>query len=276
MSKHIKPTVKELDEKINENLKAIDEDVEKESEEGKKIEKKSKEELQEPEEVKEPIKEEEEEPEEPPKKEEPKEEPKQDPYKKRYEDSTREAQVLYAKSKKMSDAIAKAGEIQEPTEEQLKVEFPEWDEMSAFEQRMGKESLMNRLKLEAIGAVAKDFKDMDSWNKKIDDFLADPEVLAEHPELEGREGDFKIFASKDTRRGVDFSDLVSAFLYTAESSPKPVNKGKMFETGSGGDNQRPKKETGKITFEEGQKLKDTNYKLYIRMLKENKIEAPEV
>lgn len=269
MPKHIKPTVEELDEKINENLKIIDEEGKKSEEQGVEVVEKSKKKLQETPEVEEAPKEE--------PKETPKEpEKKEDTFKKRYEDSTREAQVLYAKSKKMSEAILKASEIAEPTEEELGKEFPEWEEMSDFERRMAKDSFVNKKKLEAISEIAHDFKDMDAWNIKIDKFLADPETLANHPELEGDEAEFKIFASRDTRRGVDFEDLVSAYLYTVDSRPKVVHKGKMFETGSGGINEKPKPSSNKLSFDEGQQLKITNYKMYIRMLREDKIETPEV
>jgi hypothetical protein len=141
---------------------------------------------------------------------------------------------------------------------------------------MAKDSLWNRKKLNTIAEVAKDFKDMEAWNKAIDDFLADPEVLIGHPTLENKEADFKIFASKESRRGVDFEDLVSAFLYEEEGKPKPKNKGKMFETGSGGIDQKPKVATGKISHEEGERLRLYNYKEYIRLLRKDKIELPEV
>ena len=41
-------------------------------------------------------------------------------YKKRYADSTREAQILHAKNKKIMEAVEKAKEIPDPTEEELK------------------------------------------------------------------------------------------------------------------------------------------------------------
>jgi hypothetical protein len=266
MAKHKKPTLKELNEQINDTLKKVDEEVK--EPEGDKTSKEESETDETPkqEEVEEPT---EEKPEKP-------QEPDKEPYKKRYEDSTREAQVLYSKSKKMSDAITKAGEIPEPTEEELIGEFKDWEVMSDFERQIAKDSVWNKKKLNAISDVAKDFKDMDAWNTRIDEFLVDPEVLASHPELEDREGDFKIFASRETRRGVDFEDLVSAFLYTEDYKPKPRNTGSMFETGSGGINEKPEKKDNKIPFDEGQRLKISNYKMYIRLLREDKISSPEV
>jgi hypothetical protein len=268
MPKHRKPSVKELDENLNESLKKIEEE-EKEDEKPVVIPE---------EEEDEPIEspEEEEETPEPPKGEEKPPKGEVETLKKRYSDSSAEALVLHSKSKKMVEAIEKAGEVEEPTDEEMKKEYADWEVMSDFERKMAQNDLTNRRKLEAIAQVAKDFKDMESWNTKIDEFLTDPEVLALHPELEGQEGDFKIFSTKETRRGVDFEDLVSAFLYTQEGKPKPKNKGKMFEVGSGGISEKPKITPGKISHEEGQRLRILDYKKYIEMVRTDKIEAPEL
>lgn len=194
-------------------------------------------------------------------------------YKKRYSDSSSEAHILYSKNKKMADAISKAGEVAEPTEEELKAEYSDWDDMTDTEKRLAKRSLHDSRKLQAITESAKEFKDLDEWNKKVTDFLIDPETLVDHPQLEGKEEDFKTFVtSKSTRMGVDFDDLVASFLYAESQKVKPKNKGSMFEHSSSGKNGKPKPKSDKISIADSKLLMKTNYKKYLELLKLGKIE----
>jgi hypothetical protein len=258
---HTKPTTEELQESIEEAPKETEE-VKVEKEVSEDVDEK----VSEEEEVDEKKVEE--------KDEKPVE--KKPDYRKRYEDSSREAHILYSKNRKMTEAIEKASQVAEPTEEELKAEFPEWDTMSDFEQRMAKDNLVNKKKLDGITAVSKDFRDMDAWNKKVDEFLIDPEVLIKNPGLDGKEEEFKTFVSKETRRGVDFETLVSAFLYSESQTPTKKNKGSMFETGTAGDSEKPKPKGDKITTEEAIRLRQTNYNEYRRLLQEGKIDDSEI
>jgi hypothetical protein len=172
----------------------------------------------------------------------------------------------------MTEAIEKASAIVEPTEEEMKVKFPDWDDMSDFEKRMAKDSTISSLRLESIVEATKEFKDMDEWNGKVDTFLTDPETLATYPGIDGKEEAFKIFSLKPSRKGADFSDLVSAFLYAEGSKPKVQNKGKMFERGNGGPSEKAKPKSDKISIEESQRLRVTNYKMYLEYLRGGKIE----
>ena len=196
-------------------------------------------------------------------------------YRKKFAESTREAQILAGKNRKLNEAIEKAGEVEPPTEEELTKEYPEWEDMSDFERKMATENLMNRKRFEAITEATKGFKDMDAWVEKVDKFMDDPMTLTTYPGLEGKEDLFKLFVTKPTRRGVDFEDLVSAFMYSEDSKPKRA-KGKMFEVGTGGDNNKPKPKTDKITVEESINLRKTDYKKYLQYVKEGKIDLETV
>ena len=198
-----------------------------------------------------------------------------DNYEKRYRDSTAEAQVLYSKNKKITEAIKKAGSVSEPTDGELAVEYPEWEEMSDFEKRLAKDSLMNKRGFEAIKEATKEFEQLDKWSGEIDSFLTDPATLAKHTDLDGRENEFKMFASKPTRQGVDFEDLVSAFLYSESVKPAPTKNKQMFETGTGGINEKPKPPSNKISVDESQRLRITDYKKYLEYLKQGRIEELE-
>jgi len=200
-------------------------------------------------------------------KEEPKEQPQED-YKKRYVESTREAQVLYAKNKKLSEAIDKASLIEEPTEDELSKKYHNWDVLDDATREVLKETYISNKRFEIIHQAAQEGKDLQIWNEKVDTFISDPKTMISAPELEGKEEEFKVFCSKPTRRGVDFEDLVSAFLHSVEKDIKP-KKGSMFETGTSTVDKKPKDD--KISIEESDRIRRTDYKKYKELLISGKI-----
>lgn len=253
MEKHTKPTNEELDSNAEKALEEAEALKEKE----------------EPKEEEEPV------PSESPKEEEPEEdqEPKPSPeidYKEKFTESSREAQILHSKNKKINEAIDKAKTIPEPTEEELTKEFPDWELLTDTEKKLAKTSLMATKRFAFLEEVTAESKDIDAWNQKIDSFIDDPKNLTDHPELEGKEAEFKIFATKPTRRGVDFEDLIPAFLYGMKKTP---SKGKMFETGMGGDKGKAQPKSDKITLDQARKLRTTNYAKYTEYLKAGKIDS---
>ncbi len=184
--------------------------------------------------------------------------------------SAQEAQILHAKNKKMTEALEKAMSEAEPTDDEIVKEFPDWDVMSDFEKKMARESLTNKKRMSALDEIVKENKDLESWQTKVDEFITDPANLNKHPELDGKLDEFKLFATKPTRRNIDFEDLVPAFLYGMK--PEPPKKGKMFETGSGGPNDKGKPKGDKINIDEARILRNTDYNKYREMLKAGKIE----
>jgi hypothetical protein len=192
-------------------------------------------------------------------------------YKKRYSDSTREAQRLAIKNKELNKAIEEAGGVAEPQEEELKQEYAEWDEMTPTEQRLAKDNLLNKKKFDIIqGATAK-FKQVDDWAEKVDTYVGDPRTLIAHPELERKTEEFKEFASQPTWQNVDFDNIVLGFIGDL-SKNKIKHKGQMFPTGQGGGAVEPTKPSdGKISAAQGRSLMKTDYKKFKEMLKSGKI-----
>lgn len=190
-------------------------------------------------------------------------------YKKKFIESSREAQIISAKNKKLSEALEQARNQSDVPEEELRREYPEWDEMTDTEKRMAKKAAVLDKRFSSIDSVAQEFRNIDEWQKKVDSFVDDPKTLVSNPDLEGKIEDFKAFATKPTRRGVDFEDIVSAFLYH-NSSSKKHNKGQMFETGSGGQKDS-KPSNKKLSVEEGRKLRETDYNTWKDYLKSGKI-----
>jgi hypothetical protein len=198
--------------------------------------------------------------------------PEEPDYKKKFVESTREAQVLHAKNKKISEVIEQAEQIPEPTEDELKAEYSDWDDLSATQQKMAKENLISNRRFKMLSQVTKEFKDMEAWQDKVTTFLDDPKTLVDHPRLEGKADEFRLFATKPSRRGVDMDVLISAFLFDVSKERKP-NKGKMFETGTGGPSDKGKPKSDKISLEEARTLRNADYAKYKEYLKAGKIES---
>lgn len=194
--------------------------------------------------------------------------------KERYKNSTQESQILHAKNKKMNEAFKQVKNVPEPTEEDMTKEYGEeaWEEMSDFEKKMAKKDWKNDRRFEAINQIAVETEDAEAWSEKVDGFIDDPETLQKNPKLEGKVEEFKAFANKQSRRGVDFEDLTKAFLFDVEQSKPPKKKGKMFETGTGGDNKKVDNKPKKLTIEQSKALKKTNYSAWKEALMNNQIE----
>jgi hypothetical protein len=266
---HRKPTQEELDAQVNKALEEPKDDGLQEEEKVEEVE----------EEIKEPEEEVEEKHEETPG-------PKKEPVKEekpaipdietRYKESTRESQILYSKNKKVFEVLDKANQLPEPTEDDLKKEFNDWEIMSDLEKRFAKNDLWNRRKFEAIGEATKEFKDIDAWSVKVGEFIDNPETLIEYPELEGKVEEFKTFATKPTRRGVDFEDLVASFSWDLSKKAPKQNKGKQLESGSSGVKEKQKPKSDKISLSEANKLRETNYNKWKQYVNEGKIDFESV
>ena len=205
----------------------------------------------------------------PAKKEEKKEEEGTD-WKKRYADSSREAKVLAANNKGLRSAVAEAEALPEPTDEEMEAEYSSWGEMSDTERRLAKDNILNKRRFMLIADASNKGKDLEDWLEKVDTFVEDPKVLADNPALDGREEEFKIFATKDTRRGVDLQDLADAFLHTMDKNKPAPKKGAMFPTGGGGEPARDRND-GKMTTEQASELKKRDFRGYVKALKAGKI-----
>lgn len=255
---HVKPTSEELEanaQKAAKELEEMDEKEEKVEEEDEKVEEK-----EETEEEKEEVKKE-------------KEEEKEDPdYKKKYIASQQESLILHAKNKQVNEALDKVVKIADPTQEELKKEYTDWDMMSEFEKKMAKDSLVNSKRFKAFEELTTDNKSVEAWNTKVNEYIGNPKTMIASPELEGKEAEFKLFAIKQTRINMDFDDIKAAFLYDATKNAKPKSKGKMMETGTGGPANKGKK-PGILTIEEGRALRNRDYTEWKRKLDAGKIES---
>ncbi|KKR30733.1 MAG: hypothetical protein UT62_C0008G0008 [Parcubacteria group bacterium GW2011_GWC1_39_8] len=269
---HKKPTQEDLEislRKTEDELEII------EKEEGKKVEEvkkkveemeKSKEE-EEIEEVKEdPVKKI------PEEKVEEKEEEKEPDYKEKFSESSREAQKIHAKNRKLNEGLSKASEINEATEEEMIEEYPDWDVMSDTEKKLARKNFINDKRFAVVTQATEEAKKIEKWGDDVDTFVEDSKTLVDNPELEGKIEEFKVFANEISNHAIPFKILVSAFLHDI-STKKVKNKGKMMEVGSGGPNEKLKTKGDKISLDEAAKLMKTDYKKYKELLLSGKIDS---
>jgi hypothetical protein len=265
MVKHIKPTTEELDEGIKKSLEELDKTET--PEESTVTAETTPDAAETVTEETAPVAETVVEPE-------PKLEVKPEPdYKEKFAAESKENIVLYAKSKKITEAVDQANEAEMPTDEELAKKYPEWDIMDDVQKRLIRESELSTKRFAIIHEATKEFRDIDAWSAKVDTFIGDPKTLTDYPGLDGKQESFTTFANKPSRRSNDFEILVGAFLYNMDVAKKvePPKKGQMFETGSGGPNEPAKPKNDKISLAEAKVLRETNYSKYKEMLIAGKI-----
>lgn len=192
-------------------------------------------------------------------------------YEKKFKESSREAQLLGYKNKEINKAFEEAAALPEPTDEEMEKLFSDWKDLGKTQQQIAKDSVLNKKKFEIISTATSKFKQVDEWDEKITGFVTDPKVLIAHPELEGKEEEFKHFAAQESRRGFDLETLVLAFNGELAKNPPAPNKGKMFETGDHRSPTPPAPKDDKVSLEAAATLQKTNYKEYVRLLKSGKI-----
>jgi hypothetical protein len=189
-------------------------------------------------------------------------------YKKKFSESSRNAQKIAAKNKKINEALDEADKMAEPTDEEMKQEFPDWEAMEDYAQNLAKEAIMSKKFREKLTKAREESKKIEKWNVQVDEFVADPETLTKNPDLEGKLEEFKIYASDEVNASIPFAVLVPAFLHNSNIPKK--NKGQMFPKGNAGPSDSGKKDN-KLTLEEGRQLRVTDYKKWKAYLKAGRI-----
>ncbi len=287
MANHTKPTQEELDEEIRKAQELIDQEDSEPDPEPEEDEEEVEEEelpnLDDDEDEEETPDEEEEDEEEEDETPDPKPEPKKDPdkkeedvdYEQKFKESSREAQVIALSKKQLEEQIDEAQNMPEPTESELRAEFAEWESLSDFEKRMAKDNFHNKRINSKIREIRNQQKQAQAKiterETEIESFVIQPDISKRFPNLKGKEEDFKKFATKPTRLTLDLEDLVKLFLFDQPVKTVIKHKGKMFETGSGGANGKPKPSDGKLTPGQGEQLRKRDYKKYVEYLRAGKI-----
>ena len=197
------------------------------------------------------------------------EEPEGPDYKKKFGESTKENQIVAAKAKEFESRIKDLTNINEPTDEELKVEFPNFDDMSDNERLLAKEVIKSRRMAGNATNLVLDMVKSDRERSELKD------VYSKYPDLASRAEQFEAYRNKPSHKGAPIEVLAKAFLQDFkeeidEAKPKkPKEKPKPgLEPGSGG-GQPPAPAT--ISDEEAAKIRKTDPKRYAELIKKGLI-----
>lgn len=154
---------------------------------------------------------------------------------KKARESQREALVQNARNKQLTDKIREAGSIV-VTEEELKVEAAkenlDFDTLDNFQKSMLKRTILAERKFSTVSEVVVEEDKLNEWSGKIDTFLDEAKDNTKLSRLVGHEHEFKSFAMKEGRRGMEFEDLARSFLF--DLPVKKKHKGSLLLKGGGG------------------------------------------
>lgn len=180
----------------------------------------------------------------------------------KFKESQKEAMVL---KKRLDDIDAEKNKRVEVNDEYLKAKYSDWDDMTTGEQRairLAEESKQESLELRN---KTNEFNNDRQWADKVDAWI-ESEVEDNFPKLKGREDAFRKFATRPTRKGLPLDDLAKIFLF---ENPEPVKQKRTLFSAPGGTGKKPEKKGW--TAEEVAKLRTTNMKKYMELIKRGEI-----
>lgn len=194
--------------------------------------------------------------------------PKEPDYREKFKASTQEAQILNSKNSKFTDAVEQAAQLNEVSETDLRAKYADWDQMSDPQKALAKDNLLAAMRFEMVHNAVLETKKGDEWATKVDDFLTDDTQIAPYPGLAGREMEFKSFAQKPSRVGVDMGVLASAFLY---ESPSPTKKHKGSLLLNGGNSEPHDTKPKKLGADEAALIRAKSPRQYMEMVRNGQI-----
>ncbi len=193
----------------------------------------------------------------------------------RYKESSKEATSLYFKNKKITDTIAEASSMADPTEDELRDYAKEMgedlDNLDNFAKNLLKNSLKNERRFSKINSVVEQSKEIERWLDTVDTFAGSEATLNKYPSLANNAEAFRKYASREQRRGMDLEDLVASFLFNLKTE-RPVrgdNKSLLLDRGNG--RNQP---TAPTKMDEGDAiaLRNKDQKAYKKAIKDGKID----
>jgi hypothetical protein len=184
-------------------------------------------------------------------------------WKEKFSHSSRESQVTREKLKDLENR-----QLTEPTEAELKKEFPEWDDMTDREKSMATRTYKNECLFRKQETDFHDFQNSQTREKDIRN------TLAENPDLD--EEIFRAYIDKPTHKDISLGLLAKACLqdFPKETMPpvkkKPANPKNGLEKAKGGGDSKASKD---INPEELKKIRESDPKRYRRMLESGEIDV---
>ena len=196
----------------------------------------------------------------------------EDTYKKRYADSTREAQRLARENEQLKAQMNELAQrpnlnIETPSDKELSESISDWDILSPAEQKLMKEQIFLKRKLSALEEKQSFTSQQLLWERDFSELLLRPEFAS----LKEKKMEFELYCSKNRFTPIEIS--ASAFLFkeaktigAKEEKAKLERKG--LEKGSGGVKTPLSNE---ITLEQEEYLRNNQPKEYERLLRKGLI-----
>jgi hypothetical protein len=196
-----------------------------------------------------------------------------DPYEQKFKESAREAQIIRERNKDLEAQISVLTNNLPPTEEEIRREFPEWDKLDDYNKRIVRRQVASEKTAKATQKAMLEMVAERRWNEDY------AKAVKSNPKLLGREDEFKAYAKKPTHRNAPLDVLVRSFLYELPASTQPATPAAPqdarparpgLESGSGGPKGPP--QTNKIGLEEARRIRETDNKRYMQLLKAGMID----
>lgn len=166
-----------------------------------------------------------------------------DQRKKDAEASRQEALIQNARNKQITDKIKEAKDLQ-VTEEELRAEAAkdgiDFETLDPSQKLLLKRAILSERRFSTVSDVFVEEGKTQEWLGKITEFIGEETTGQKFPRLAQHTEQFKIFAMKPTRRGLDFEDLATLFLANIPQDTKKKMKGSLLPRGNGGEKREKK------------------------------------
>lgn len=184
-------------------------------------------------------------------------------YKQKFVDSQREAILLAERNKAKEAQLESLTKQDTPTDEAMRQLYPEWDTFTDITKQAFVGIEAQNMRQARIESQQRDISARQQLDDKLEEFLETPPEAFK--KITGKEAEFKRFAKKKNNIGLSLETLAKAFLFDAEEETPPTPMREALPAGSGGprDPLKPKK----ISSEEASKLRTTDYKRWLELVK---------
>lgn len=180
-------------------------------------------------------------------------------YKQKFVESSKES-ILNAERVKVKEAqIEKLTKTDTPTDEAMRVLYPEWDQLDDYNKRV---LIRQESAAMQTAAVMAKQEELDAKLKLDEEIQTE---IQTNEKLHGKESEFKRFAKNPKNKGIPAETLAKAFLFDVEVPTAPAPVGEALPPGSGGPrgDQGPKK----ISIEEAAEIRKTDNNRYMELAK---------
>lgn len=200
---------------------------------------------------------------------------KSEDFQKKFQDSSREAQVLALRNQTYEQKIEAAENLPDPSDEQCRSEYGEaWDKKDSADKVVLRQALKGKQYQEIIRSARKEQKEEQEYYNTANTFAIDPKNLKLFPSLDGRQDEFARFASKSTRRGLDLEDVAAIFI-TSRPVRKKAPAGAMMErTNATSNKNKPAPKT--LNAQQAGTLRNVDQRTYQSQIRSGKIKPADL